>query len=139
MAFKKTALAFQRRKNHRKRSSSRRARVAPAGAFFAGLSRGRASSSEEETDRAALFGDAPQRGATGAAGDGTTRGASGAPLSGKTASAVADLEGLKQGFAERGEKLSKLTDKAEELNDASEEFEKMCARLNRQANRGWFG
>ncbi|KAH8071864.1 hypothetical protein JL720_11366 [Aureococcus anophagefferens] len=53
-----------------------------------------------------------------------------------SATAAADLEGLKQGFAERGEKLSRLSDKAEELNNAAEEFERMCTRLNRDAQRG---
>ena len=55
-----------------------------------------------------------------------------------TANVVADLEGLKTGFAERGEKLSRLTDKAEELNNAAEEFEKMCTKLNRQAQNRWW-
>ncbi|KAK7235728.1 hypothetical protein SO694_00067142 [Aureococcus anophagefferens] len=53
-----------------------------------------------------------------------------------SATDAADLEGLKQGFAERGEKLSRLSDKAEELNNAAEEFERMCTRLNRDAQRG---
>ena len=55
-----------------------------------------------------------------------------------TKGVAADLEGLKTGFAERGEKLSRLTDKAEELNNAAEEFEKMCTRLNRQQQNRWW-
>ena len=57
----------------------------------------------------------------------------------KANAAACDLEGLKQGFNERGEKLSRLNDKAEELENAAQEFEKMCTKLNREAaGRSWW-
>ena len=46
------------------------------------------------------------------------------------------LDGLRTAAAERGERLSRLADKAGELDDAAAEFERACARLNRP--RSWW-
>ena len=46
------------------------------------------------------------------------------------------LGGLRTAAAERGERLSRLADKAGELDDAAAEFERACARLNRP--RSWW-
>ena len=47
----------------------------------------------------------------------------------------ATMDELQSGFHERGEKLSKLSDKTAELADASAEFEAMCRKLNQQQQR----
>lgn len=52
---------------------------------------------------------------------------------------AAGFEDLKNELSMRGERLGKLSDKSEELANASEEFEKMCTQLNRQARGGSSG
>ncbi|EGB08269.1 hypothetical protein AURANDRAFT_64292 [Aureococcus anophagefferens] len=105
-------------------------RAGKVAAWFGGLAGGRKKG--EDDDRSRLFGAAEP--AAPAAAPATPPRAKKAAAT--SATAAADLEGLKQGFAERGEKLSRLSDKAEELNNAAEEFERMCTRLNRDAQRG---
>uniref|UniRef100_A0A6S8EYM6 V-SNARE coiled-coil homology domain-containing protein n=1 Tax=Aureoumbra lagunensis TaxID=44058 RepID=A0A6S8EYM6_9STRA len=86
-------------------------------------SRAYRKSATDEQYRKELFGRAPE--------DST-------PLSTKekVEATTSDFDGLKDAMNERGERLTKLSDKAEELASASEEFEKMCARLNREKQRG---
>ena len=106
-------------------------RAGKVAAWFGGLAGGRKKG--EDDDRSRLFGAAEPPSPAPAPATPPSRAKKAAATS---ATAAADLEGLKQGFAERGEKLSRLSDKAEELNNAAEEFERMCTRLNRDAQRG---
>ena len=58
--------------------------------------------------------------------------------SGGLSAVMSTMSDLKNGFAERGEKLNQLSDKTQELEDASSEFERMCKELEKQQRRRWF-
>ena len=58
---------------------------------------------------------------------------------GNIAAAASQLNETQQRLQERGEKLSKLSDRTADMNNAAEEFEKMARQLNQQQKGWWFG